>query len=379
MEAKRLDIHSLDGTHVAVWVHGTGPAIVMVHGSIADHTTFDPLVTVLGEHMTTYSMDRRGFGASGDTPDYSMERDFDDVAAVVDAVADRTGGPVTLLGHSYGANCAMGGAARSDNVERLVLYEPSLGIPYPSGSIARVEAALERGDHEAAIVAVLTDILQTTDDEIEVFRASPMWPARLAAAPTIPRECHAEEDWVYRPREFDTITAPTLLLAGSDSVPVITDATTLAAGAIPHAEIHVLEGHGHFAHRTDPDLVTKIIVDFATSRTSRPSPSASTRDDAVTTANVNGVELYFDTVGAGERLILTHGSWTDGSGWAPSVPNLAARYEVVTWDRRGHSRSQHGSGPGSRAEDAADLIGLIEHLDGGRVHLVGNSYGAIVA
>jgi pimeloyl-ACP methyl ester carboxylesterase len=99
----------------------------------------------------------------------------------------------------------------------------------------------------------------------------------------------------------------------------------------------------------------------------------------MTTANVDGVELYFDIVGAGERLVLTHGSWTDGSGWAPSVPSLAERYEVVTWDRRGHSRSQDGSGPGSRAEDAADLVGLIEHLGGGPVHLVGNSYGAIVA
>jgi pimeloyl-ACP methyl ester carboxylesterase len=99
----------------------------------------------------------------------------------------------------------------------------------------------------------------------------------------------------------------------------------------------------------------------------------------MTTADINGVELYFDTVGAGDRLVLTHGSWTDGSGWAPSVPSLAQRFAVVTWDRRGHSRSEDGSGPGSRADDAADLAGLIEYLDCGPVHLVGNSYGAIVA
>jgi pimeloyl-ACP methyl ester carboxylesterase len=241
----------------------------MVHGSIADHTTFDPFVTVLGEQMTTYAMDRRGFGATDDTPVYSIERDFDDVAAVVDAVAARTGKPVVLWGHSYGANCAMGGAARSDNVDRLVLYEPSLGIPYPNGSIARVEAALARGDHDAAIVGVLVDILEMSDDEIEGFRASPIWPARLAAAPTIPRECRVEEDWVYRPGQFDTITAPTLLLAGSDSVPVVTEATMLAAAAIPDSDVRVLEGHGHFAHRTDPDLVTKIVVEFATAQRPR--------------------------------------------------------------------------------------------------------------
>ena len=96
------------------------------------------------------------------------------------------------------------------------------------------------------------------------------------------------------------------------------------------------------------------------------------------TANVNGVELYYEVTGAGPQLLLTHGSWTDGSAWAPSVQRLAQRFEVVTWDRRGHSRSLDGAGPGSRAEDAADLAGLIEHLDGRRVHAVGNSYGAAV-
>jgi len=96
------------------------------------------------------------------------------------------------------------------------------------------------------------------------------------------------------------------------------------------------------------------------------------------TTMVNGVELYHEERGAGDCLVLTHGSWTDGSGWEPAVDRLAERYQVVVWDRRGHSRSQAGEGPGSRAEDAADLAGLIEHVGGGPVHVAGNSYGAIV-
>ena len=97
------------------------------------------------------------------------------------------------------------------------------------------------------------------------------------------------------------------------------------------------------------------------------------------TTTVNGVELYYETTGIGDCLVLTHGSWTDGTGWDRVVGALAERYQVVVWDRRGHSRSQAGDGPGSRAEDAADLAGLIEHVGGQPVHVAANSYGAIVA
>jgi pimeloyl-ACP methyl ester carboxylesterase len=98
----------------------------------------------------------------------------------------------------------------------------------------------------------------------------------------------------------------------------------------------------------------------------------------IATIRVNGVALYCETTGTGDFLILTHGSWTDGTGWDPVVAGLAELYQVVVWDRRGHSRSQAGDGPGSRAEDAADLTGLIEHVSGEPVHVAGNSYGAIV-
>lgn len=96
------------------------------------------------------------------------------------------------------------------------------------------------------------------------------------------------------------------------------------------------------------------------------------------TVNVNGAQLYFETTGAGERLVLVHGSWGDARNWSAVVPALAERFEVVTWDRRGHSRSDAGTGPGSLAGDAADLAGLIEHLGGPPAHVVGSSYGASV-
>jgi pimeloyl-ACP methyl ester carboxylesterase len=101
-----------------------------------------------------------------------------------------------------------------------------------------------------------------TDKEVDDFRSRPPGTVRLTAAATIPRECRTEQDWVYQPGQFDAITAPTLMLTGSESDPVVVEATEQAAAAIPDAQIRVLQGHDHFAHRTDPTMVATIIHRF---------------------------------------------------------------------------------------------------------------------
>jgi pimeloyl-ACP methyl ester carboxylesterase len=85
---------------------------------------------------------------------------------------------------------------------------------------------------------------------------------RLAAVPVLPREVKAEVGWVYQPGQYDAISAPTLVLAGGDSPDAQQDATQRATNAIPHAEIHRLDGHTHIAHRTDPALVAALVVEF---------------------------------------------------------------------------------------------------------------------
>lgn len=265
--AGRFDVRSPDGTALAVWVEGEGPALVLVHGSLQDHSISAALVAELCDGLTTFAVDRRGFGASGDRTDYTIEREFDDVAAVVDAVAARTGGPVAVWGHSYGASVAMGGATITGNVSHLLLYEPSLGLAYPEGWIETLEKALAGGDNEAVIVLVLREILEFTDDQIEAMRSGPEWALRVAVARTVAREARAEEGWVYRPGRFSGITAQTVLLSGSESTEAIKQATDAAAAAIVGARIHVLESHAHIAHRTDPAMVAAIIRDFIASST----------------------------------------------------------------------------------------------------------------
>jgi pimeloyl-ACP methyl ester carboxylesterase len=210
-------------------------------------------------------MDRRGRGASGDAPDYSIEREFEDVAAVLDQIASRTDQPAAVWGHSFGADAAMGAATLIDNVNRLILYEPGLGITYPAGSVEAVEAALAAGDQEAAAIALLEKVVELSDEEIEFTRSLPTWPARLALLPTLPREAAAESGWVYEPGRFDRITAPALVLAGSDSPPAQQEASRAAAAAIPGARLQILEGHSHIAHRTDTAMVAGIIREFIAS------------------------------------------------------------------------------------------------------------------
>lgn len=265
--AMRFDVPAPDGTAIAVWVDGEGPAMVLVHGSLQDHSISAALVAELRDGITTFAVDRRGFGASGDGADYAIEREFEDVAAVVDAVAARVGGPVAVWGHSYGASLAMGGARLTGNISHLLLYEPSLGFAYPEGSIEALEKALAEGDNEAAAIFVFREILEFTDDQIDAMRAGPEWAGRVAVAKTLAREARAEQGWVYRPGQFSAITARTLLLSGSESTPAIKQATGAAAAAIPGARIHVFDGHAHIAHRTEPAMVAAVVRGFVASST----------------------------------------------------------------------------------------------------------------
>jgi pimeloyl-ACP methyl ester carboxylesterase len=205
---ERWNVKTSDGGAIAVWIEGDGPPLVLVHGSISDHTAFDPLAGELRGDFTVFAMDRRGFGASPDSLGYSAEREFSDVAAVVDAVAARTGEPVVLFGHSWGASCALGAAPRLPSLRALVLYEPSLGLRYPPGSLDRIEARIAAGDHESAVIEMFTSIAGLTEAEVAELQAAPNWPERVAAAPTIAREGRIEEGWDWQPDRFAGIGVP---------------------------------------------------------------------------------------------------------------------------------------------------------------------------
>lgn len=128
-----------------------------------------------------------------------------------------------------------------------------------------IDTAVAAGDLEGALLTALRGIVELTEDEIDFVRSSPAWPARLAAVPVLPREVRAEVNQAYQPGQFDTVKAPTLLLAGAESPPAQQEATQRAAAAIPHARVRTLDGHSHIAHRVDPAMVAAIVCEFVES------------------------------------------------------------------------------------------------------------------
>ena len=108
------------GTPLAYWRSGKGPPLVLVHGTAADHSRWRPVLPALEERFTVYAIDRRGRGGSGDSDDYAVEREFEDVAAVVDSLGE----PVNLLGHSYGGLVALEAALLTRNVRKTRAVRP---------------------------------------------------------------------------------------------------------------------------------------------------------------------------------------------------------------------------------------------------------------
>ena len=133
-------VHSADGTRIAFRRLGSGPAVVFVHGSVSTHIDWMPVARLLADRFTCFVMDRRGRAKSGEgVGPYSIEREYEDIDAVLAAAQTETGSEAALVGHSYGAICALGVAMRH-LVPRLVLYEP----PLPVGGLIRRWAIVRR-------------------------------------------------------------------------------------------------------------------------------------------------------------------------------------------------------------------------------------------
>jgi len=254
-------VTSHDGTPIAYYCSGSGPPLVLVHGTTADHSRWSPISPRFEQHFTVYAMDRRGRGGSGDAPDYDMLREAEDVAAVVEAIGE----PVFLLGHSYGAVCSLEAARLTDKVSRLILYEPPIptGLPqYPPGVPNQIQALVDSGDLEAGLELFFREVVRMPDHEFEAYRRLPVWPVRIQLAPTIPREMAFDRTYRFDAEKFADFQTPTMLLLGGDSPPLFQQAIELLASTLPNSRVVILPGQQHIAMDTNPDLFEKEVSGF---------------------------------------------------------------------------------------------------------------------
>ena len=370
-------ITSKDGTPIAYRHSGEGPPLVLVHGAAADHGRWSPVLPALEECFTVYTIDRRGRGGSGDADGYTMEREAEDIASVVDSIGE----PVNLLGHSYGALASLEAALLARNVRKLVLYDLGIEVAgqeiYPHEVIDRLEALLDKDDRDGIVVTTMREVAGLPPEVVEHMRSQPVWQARVAAAHTIPRELRAVKAYRFDPGRFGDLRVPTLLLSGGDSPSALRKAAEVAGEALLDSRIVVMPGQGHSAMDTGTDLFTTEVLRFiaADPQQAPPQPRFATADLAT------GVRLHYAEQGDpnGEAIIFLHGysdSWFSFSG---VLPLLSPEYHAFAFDQRGHGDSDKPECCYTLDDYAADVDAFMDAVGIDEATLVGHSGGTIIA
>ncbi len=255
-------IRSRDGTRIAFERSGSGSPLVVMHGTSADHTRWAPVLPALEQRFTVYAVDRRGRGGSGDATRYDIEREVEDIAAVVESI----GRPTDLLGHSYGGICSLEAALRLSHLRRLIVYEPPIrtgdGELYPPQVIAEMQALLKANQREAAVTIFLREVVGISPHEVEILRAASAWAGRIAAAHTILRELNSANAYQFQPERFSQFMTPTLLLLGNNSAPLFRAALELLGKSLPNSRLVEMAGQKHAVMNTAPELFVHEVVKF---------------------------------------------------------------------------------------------------------------------
>ena len=250
-----------DRTRIAFTKAGSGPALILVHGTGADRTRWAGVTPRLAQDFTTYSIDRRGHGSSGDAAEYSIQREYEDIAAAAGAVE----GPWTFLATLLGRPAFW--APRSDPQPApagplRAAGAASQHTPEREDLLRRMDAALEAGDREAVVLILMNEMLRIPMAMIDKARATPAWAGQLAAAHTIPRELRSSNAYGADPEAIRRISARTLFLLGGASLESFKVTIETLHSLLPDSRVVILPGQQHSAMLTAPDLFVREVTQF---------------------------------------------------------------------------------------------------------------------
>jgi len=253
-------VTSADGTTIAFDHLGGGAPIILAAGAFNDRSTTAPLARALAHRFTVVNYDRRGRGDSADAPRYSVEREIEDL----DALIAEVGGAACAFGYSSGANLVLKAAAAGLAITRLALYEPPFVVddsrPLPPADMADQLAGLIAADRRGDAVELFqTEVIGMPPEVVTQLRDAPFRPGMEAIAHTLVYDATIVGDLTLPTDLIASITTPTLVIDGDQSPPVIREAARAVADTLPNGRRQSLAGQGH---TIDPEATAPVVADF---------------------------------------------------------------------------------------------------------------------
>ena len=256
---------SRDGTPIAFERLGDGDPLIVVGGILNDRRIYRPTAEALAEHFAVVTYDRRGRGDSGDTAPYAVEREVEDLAALL----QEADGEASLYGHSSGAALVLHAASRGLPISAIVLHEP----PFGSGSEEELSAERAEAELLAALLAAdrrgeaVSFLLTSMGMPVEVAEGLAQDPAMLANAPSILHDYEVmsppSRGAMTPASQAADVDLPTLVLVGGASPEFMLEAGRLLAEAAPQGQLRVLDGQEHVV---PPDVLAPVVAEFLTRR-----------------------------------------------------------------------------------------------------------------
>jgi pimeloyl-ACP methyl ester carboxylesterase len=252
-------VTSRDGTTLAYDRLGDGPPVVLVSGGSVDRTSNAGLAEQLADTHRVYNYDRRGRGDSGDTPPYAIEREVEDIAAVLEVA----GGSAHLYGSSSGGGLAMHAAAAGLPVRRLALWEPPYNVngrpDLPADTASVYRELVEAGRRGDAAEYFMAKVVGMPPEFVAQARQAPWWAQQEAIAHTLAYDATIMGDYTLPVDIAKAITVPTLIVVGGASFGFMRETADALAELIPNAQVVAVEGQ---AHNVDPAALAPVLKRF---------------------------------------------------------------------------------------------------------------------
>lgn len=260
----RGKVISKDGTAIAFDQSGQGPVVILVGGALGDRSASEPLAALLAQHFTVLNYDRRGRGESGDTLPYAVEREIEDI----DALIKEGGGSACVLGGSSGAVLALEASARGLAIKKLALYEPPFIVdesrsPLPKDYVTQLNEMVAAGQRGDAVAFFMTKAVGMPAEAIVPMRQTPFWPTLEAAAHTLAYDGTIMGNTMSGHRlprgKWDSVTIPTLVMDGGASPAWMRNAVQALVDVLPCAQRCTLEDQTHVV---SPEALAPILIAF---------------------------------------------------------------------------------------------------------------------